>query len=512
MPTACSICACSIPPAPFFELVGVINRLDRRPFQDGACGETRLVYRLAYRADTARSRLPMTVSVELRGDPHDADGSCRKAAALWLRPAAVEGPALGRWLVSAEGPLSPERLSRSRLVQIAVNLQSVRWPSTVKPDLGGHAEYLLHAYRWQPSIGRYLQGELENTPDVARLRRDPALRAELLDWLQRADSRAALDVGALRMPDRFLALEAVSVAPLGSARLANQPFSQLFNAAAFPALPQSRTQKSSRATLRRLDDLTCNGCHQSRSIAGFHLLGADQAGTTRTYDAGNALAVPGSPHLQDELARRAQHAEASLAQLEPDPFRPLAERGRTEGAFGGSCGLGDDPGAADWRCGAGLFCQPHGSAEGGIGVCMPKTPEIGSLCEPVTLRASVDPRKDAAAPLPGLPCGASAHCERTRVGFPGGMCSGGCNPNEPNAVCGRIALLDGFNRCLAAGHPFERCLREHTRPGSLRACSMQRSCREDFICAQFAGGDAQERGGACIPPYFLFQMRVDGHP
>jgi hypothetical protein len=30
-------------PDAFFELVGVANRMDRRPFQDGACGETRLV-------------------------------------------------------------------------------------------------------------------------------------------------------------------------------------------------------------------------------------------------------------------------------------------------------------------------------------------------------------------------------------------------------------------------------------------------------------------------------------
>ena len=32
---------------------------------------------------------------------------------------------------------------------------------------------------------------------------------------------------------------------------------------------------------------------------------------------------------------------------------------------------------------------------------------------------------------------------------------------------------------------------------------------DDFICAQAEG--QPEGRGACIPPYFLFQMRVDGH-
>lgn len=80
----------------FFELVGVVNRLDRRPFHDEACGEARLVYRLAYRDGTMRSRLPMTVAVELRGDPRDGHGSCKQTAALWQPPSGSAGAELGR--------------------------------------------------------------------------------------------------------------------------------------------------------------------------------------------------------------------------------------------------------------------------------------------------------------------------------------------------------------------------------------------------------------------------------
>ena len=490
----------------FFELVGIVNRLDRRPFTDAACGETRLVYRLAYRGEAGRSRLPMTIAAELRGEPRDPDGSCRSAAALWRPPAGLDGASLGRWLVSAAGPLAPERLARGRLLQLAVNLQSVRWPSGVKPDLGGHAEYVLRAFRWDAERKLYAPAGLENTPDVARLKRDATLRSALLDWLRDADAMRALDAGILRLPERFLAREAVSVAPLGSARLANRPFSQLFGAADLSAEPGSRTLRSPEAVLRRLDDLSCSGCHQSRSVAGFHLLGADRAGTTRTYGAGNALAVPHSPHLESELARRAAYARASEAEAEPDPFRPPAAF--AGGAFGAACRPGDPA----LSCNAGFACRPHGSPGTGaaIGTCMPEMPEVGALCEPVTLRSTADPRRDGARPLAGIGCGPGRHCERTGVGFPGGMCSGACDPADPKAACGRIAILDGFNRCLAARQPFDACLARHTRPGSLRACSAQRPCREDYICAE--AGDGATGAGACIPPYFLFQMRVDGHP
>lgn len=494
----------------FFELVGIANRLDRRPFTDGACGETRLVYRLAYKSEFGRSRLPMTVAVELRGEPRDADGSCREAAARWRTPAGLgDGAALGHWIVSPDGPLAPVRLARSRLIQITVNLQSVRWPSGAKPDLGGHAEYILRAYRWDGDRGRYSAARLENTPDVARLNNDAAERAALLGWLREPRARKALDVGSLRLPDRFLAEEVVSVAPLGSARLANRPFSQLFGATDWRPESASRVLISHAAILRRLDDLTCNGCHQSRSVAGFHLLGVDRSGVTRTHGVGNALAVPHSPHLEDELARREAYAAASRREAEPDHFRPLALFGRERG-FGAACALSSDFSLAGQSCEAGHSCRKVAANEP-IGVCMPEAPAVGSLCEPVSLRSSATPRRDSAAPQGPYACGGSAHCERTNVGFPGGMCSGACDPADPEAVCGRIAILDGFNRCLAARQPFAACLARHTRPGKLRACSAAQPCREDYICAE-AGDGGKPGAGACIPPYFLFQMRVDGHP
>ncbi len=495
-------------PDAFFELVGVANRMDRRPFHDRACGETRLVYRLAYRTASMQSRLPMTVAVELRGDPPDADGSCRGMAQRWQ--AQGSGEALGRWLVSPDGPLAASRLTPDRIAQITVNLQSVRWPSAVRPDLGGHAEYLLRAFRWHAGARRFEPGTLENTPDVPRLQRDAALRGELQRWLREPPQLRALDEGTLKIPDRYLATEAVSVTPRGFARLANRPFAQLFAPHDWQAVPGSRTLRSPQAVLRRLDDLSCMGCHQSRAVAGFHLLGADRQGASRTYTAGNALALPHSPHLQDELARRARYVTTALSEAHPDPFRPLAEGGGPDGGFGAACGLGD-PGFAGWTCGAGLQCQPHGEADRSVGICMPTRPAVGAVCEPSRIPPLADAWRDRARKDAPLSCGGSGTvCEKSSVGFPGGMCSGRCDPNDPDGTCGAIAILSDFNQCLAANRPFGECLAKHTRPGQLRSCSAQQPCRDDYICAQAEGAAAGR--GACIPPYFLFQMRVDGHP
>lgn len=293
-------------------------------------------------------------------------------------------------------------------------------------------------------------------------------------WIRQPAHLRALDEATLQIPEKFLAVEAISVAPRGLERLANQPFSQLFRPGEWQAVDGSRTLTSPQAVLRRLDDLSCMGCHQSRAVAGFHLLGVDRRGASRTFTEGNAPAVPHSPHVHDEIARRSRCLQASLSTARPDPFRPLAEPDAT-----------------------------NGGVEQAV---------VGARCEPTRITKSADPWLDRAQRQPHPACeGAASVCEATSVGFPGGMCSGPCNPKDSNGTCGRIAILSDFNSCLAAKQPFGECLRQHTRPGKLRRCSATQACRDDYICAQ-AGENQPEGHGACIPPYFLFQMRVDGHP
>ncbi|MDB4991069.1 MAG: hypothetical protein JWN04_6247, partial [Myxococcaceae bacterium] len=291
--------------AAHFELVAVTNRMDRHFFNPTACGELRLVYRLAYRqsaGDVAlASRLPMTIALELKADPVDAPSDCAIAASRWMTPAGTGGRALGSLLTAESGPLAPRQVTRARVVQLVSNLQTVRWPSAVRPDLGGHAEYALRAFAWDAASGSYRSRKLENTPDVPRLTSKPVLKKKLLQWLVEPGRVAQIDSANVRLPDEFLAELAVSVTPRGLARRANRPFRSLFEPALFASLDLKtlRFARSPEALLRRLDDLTCSGCHQSRSIAGFHLLGEDALDD----NAGNTLATGSSPHTRAELKR-----------------------------------------------------------------------------------------------------------------------------------------------------------------------------------------------------------------
>lgn len=487
-----------------FELTGVVNRLDRTPFAPENCGEVRLVYRLAYRAERSagafESRLPMTVNV-VSFQPRGAEGGaggCREVAAAWMRSAETTKANEAAWLVSERGPLAPARRAAWKPKSVELNFQSVRWPATVRPQLGGHAEYVLRVFARTDGARGLSPAPLENTPDVARIAKDPALRARLAAFLAARETLARVDDGTLVLPDEFLANRATSVAPHGLARKANRAYGALLEPAAFAALDLAgrKVARSPAALLRRLDTLSCPGCHQSRSIAGFHLLGVE-----RPSDRVDAVEVPMSPHLHGDIARRRAYVEAVARGAVPGEVRPFAERTPEDSGRGAHCGLGDT-GFADWTCAPGLRCVKGIDPE--VGACEAEAPAVGDGCESGELRPSGNSHRDGAR-LAKRACAEGRVCEATSVGFPGGMCAGSCEGLASDATCGGIAILDAFNACLGRGEPFEACIADHTRPGALQACDFHTACRDDYVCARTPSGSG------CIPPYFLFQLRVDGH-
>ncbi|HEU5058030.1 MAG TPA: hypothetical protein VFU21_15975, partial [Kofleriaceae bacterium] len=306
----------------------------------------------------------------------------------------------------------------------------------------------------------------------------------------------------------FLARVATSVSPRGMSRRANRPFRQLIDPASLDAaaLAGKGLVGSPDALVRRLDDMSCAGCHQSRTIAGFHFLGEDGPEAA----AGNALAVALSAPLVAEKRRRTDLVAALAAGGAPDFTRPFAERSADlAGRSGARCNLSGDPGYADWTCADGFTCARLDAPDddGALGVCLPAAgPEVGDPCESGALTAAADPHRDRVRRVTKASCAVGV-CNGNRVGFPAGMCTATCRDLPAGATCGAIALLTPFNNCLARNTPFPRCLAEHVAPAGLRACSHDAPCRDDYICARTPSGD-----GACIPPYFLFQLRVDGHP
>ncbi|MGB1277080.1 MAG: hypothetical protein ACPG77_15150, partial [Nannocystaceae bacterium] len=137
-------------PQTHVELIGVVNRLDRRPFAPEHCGETRLIYRLAYQTTldgkSVHSRLPMTFNVVFWQDRDGDTETCADVAARWQIPESTAGADLATQLTSAAGPLATNRLATAQLKSVEVNLQSVRWPAAVHPSMAGHAEYILRVF------------------------------------------------------------------------------------------------------------------------------------------------------------------------------------------------------------------------------------------------------------------------------------------------------------------------------------------------------------------------------
>src|SRR5690606_21297391 len=123
-------------------------------------------------------------------------------------------------------------------------------------------------------------------------------------------------------------------------------------------------------------------------------------------------------------------------------------------------------------------------------------------------RGDAHGERDRVREIEAWGCGPSAVCNGNRVGFPQGMCTSSCAALGPLESCGLIVALTPFNHCIARGEPFGDCVSGHGSPAGMAACDAAQPCRDDYICAR----SPHDERGMCIPPYFLFQLRVDGHP
>src|SRR5262249_26791659 len=215
--------------------------------------------------------------------------------------------------------------------------------------------------------------------------------------------------------------------------------------------------------------------------------------------------------------------------------------------WGAACYRGSDASFADWTCAKGLQCRTLYDAahNPGMGTCITASRKaVGDPLEAGKVTYGEDygdeayERTDPSGPideehylpenLPNIsnpsPSDqyyfASQGAHGSSGGFPAGMLwlyFGGhakaCHDLPRNAACGWMAG-DGFNECIGEGKPFPKCLKYALAAG-LRACEREHPCRDDYICTAPDEKLTPKRRmgiGACIPPYFMFQFRVDGHP
>lgn len=544
-----------------FVLVGVINRMDKAWMNPTTCGETRLIYRLSYRVEingdkdkTVTSRLPMTINLILNAKSPDSPITCEEIARRWSG-LKVEGLTITQaadLIMSANGILAPELRDRKLIKQLEINLQLSRKAAAVRRDFGGHAVYLLKIFKLDPSSQTFKEAPADNQVDRKNAQ---AFYAWLFDPKFKAQRLHALDQGTIVIPEQFLASRAYSIAPGGLSRAINHPLAgTVSDDRLAKELSEVRSEqflniKSVEGLKRRLADISCTGCHQTRGIGGFHFMGQDPYSWSDELNAklpvypGNSVVVPGSGHFFADLQRRrvylnrvatGQIADGAMGFSSRPQQHVATMEANGDGAFNGwgaHCYNGDDPSFKDWTCARGTVCtELHGSPMApGMGVCISDSgKEIGDPTESGDVRLTgsdwISDRYTRKQSFP-LPTGSdyvnspqSANPGEKTGGFPGGAirlnsCDSASMQRHPEARCGALpAASAGFNDCLFQPNvSFKQCLDRYSKGVGLRTCSRENPCRDDYICVEsleFGLDDA----GVCVPPYFLFQFRVDGHP
>jgi hypothetical protein len=391
-----------------FVLAGIVNRMDRAFVSEANCGEIRLLYRLT-RTDTpeppdASARLPMTLNIVLkaRGD-HARDGdaeaiACAGIARRWLTTADVpfRGAELAAKLTGQDGPLDlvrPENITR-----IEINLQIAHAPKSAVRDF--RTDYLLKVFDYNAQSRRFEEAPLENQIDRERILADPALRREFKAWLLDPEHFSAFDRGTILIPEKFLATSAIAPTPAGLGASHLQPAFGLVqgeDAAANPvfterdvvgalkkAAERGVTMQNIRSVAgfeRRLNDITCSGCHQTRGIGGFHFPGVD----TMAAKPSNSTVVPASPHFFGDQIRRRDILASLRDGGQPDYSRGFSGRPQSRGSaelagteyedgWGAHCYAqradvrSNDRSFKSWTCAEGLACQVT-SKTSRIGMC-----------------------------------------------------------------------------------------------------------------------------------------------
>ncbi|CAN7735738.1 hypothetical protein [Mesorhizobium sp. LjNodule214] len=529
-----------------FRLVGVVNRIDRRDFAkvqgEGSCGEVRFIYRLAYsfkkNGKILASRLPFNFNAVYSAAP-DADGGCVGVAGRWT-PQLDESVDAG-WLVG--GPLEKAGLN---FKQLELNAQIVRFPSGQETEFGGQAAYLMRIFDFDGAA--IAEKPLENTPDTARLTQDAALKKRLADYI--SDNVAAVDLGVYEIPEEFLAKKVISWSTFGSARQANHPFTPLFQPTDFGGLDYSglKLVRTPEALVERLDNGTCQGCHQAGSTAGFHFIGLDD----RTTSPLNRIEVGISPHLHAEIPRREAWLRATAEGKEPNGFRPLSfappaawtDAGEVDYApaeLAMPCLVPEDAArfGATWQCGGGTVCTQLATASGvrtKLAQCLlPKDSKdmfSGHPCLTGSIASNETQPFNDRYKITGQFAAFATDISRTaytcrppKIGVPAGIAYRGCDDKDrtfaafkagkpvPNEICGLVGGKK-FDTCVATNN-FDQCLDGAVNRGNRPACSADHFCREDYMCQSLppdTPGVGKVKGiGFCSPTYFIFQMRIDNH-
>jgi hypothetical protein len=392
-----------------FVLAGIVNRMDRAYVSPDSCGEIRLIYRLV-RTDMPREtddlpaspRLPMTLNVILKArgaiGGNARASTCAEIARRWLAvgETALTGADLAAAFLFGDGGL--DLVETVDIDRIETNLQIAHAPKSPIRDF--RTDYLLKVFKYNAQAATFEEAPLENQIDRERISADTRLARRFKAWLLDIGHFSELDRGTILIPQEFLATGAVAATPIGFAASSLQPAFGLVqgdDASADPLFKETdvvavlkkaaergislRNIRSVAGFERRLNDMTCSGCHQTRGIGGFHFPGVDWMAAKPS----NSTVVPASPHFFGDQVRRRDILAALRDGRRPDFSRGFSSRPQLRGStelagteyedgWGAHCyvrhasAADNDRSFATWTCAEGLACQPVGGASR-MGMC-----------------------------------------------------------------------------------------------------------------------------------------------
>ena len=224
-------------------------------------------------------------------------------------------------------------------------------------------------------------------------------------WLLDPKHLAEFDRGTVLIPEKFLAKGAIAPTPVGFDASDLQPEfglmqgegaqSRLRGSDVVAALKKAAEDgiklqniRSVGGFERRLNDMTCSGCHQTRGIGGFHFPGVDWMAAKPS----NSTVVPASPHFFGDQIRRRDILTALRDGRQPDYSRGFSSRPQLRGSTelrarepnitmdGVRIAMrrarkraDNDASFRSWTCAEGLACQVAGKTSR-MGMCFVKTP------------------------------------------------------------------------------------------------------------------------------------------
>lgn len=391
-----------------FVLAGIVNRMDRTYVSPADCGEIRLIYRLTRMnapdvgENAVSPRLPMTLNLVLKARSEGQKIACSDIASRWLVAGdlTLTGAELAARLTAKDGPL--DLIGYANIDRIETNLQIAHAPKSAVRDF--RTDYLLKVFRYDAQGHLFVEAPMENQIDRDRILADESLKREFKAWLLDPKHFAEFDRGTLLIPDKFLSHGAIAPTPAGfdpSELLPEFGLVQGEGTSANPVFAEAdvvaalRKASADGVTLqnirsvggfeRRLNDVTCSGCHQTRGIGGFHFPGVDWMAAKPS----NATVVPASPHFFGDQARRRDILAALRDGRTPDYSRGFSSRPQLRGAkelagteygdgWGAHCYVrsakadDNDRSFSSWNCADGLACQGAGKTSR-IGMCFVKS-------------------------------------------------------------------------------------------------------------------------------------------